>query len=96
MLIGARQRLNDPSFCAVAADGQALPFDDASFDAVVCQLGLQFFPNPVRGLTEFRRVLRNGRRAAVCVVSTAERAPMWGVWLPHSLGICPRNGGCFI
>lgn len=42
MLIGARQRLNDPSFCAVAADGQALPFDNASFDAVLCQLGLQF------------------------------------------------------
>ena len=79
MLIGARQRLSDPSFCAVAADGQALPFDDASFDAVVCQLGLQFFPNPARGLTEFRRVLRGGRRAAVCVVSTPERAPMWGV-----------------
>jgi ubiquinone/menaquinone biosynthesis C-methylase UbiE len=79
MLIGARQRLSDPSFCAVAADGQALPFDDASFDAVVCQLGLQFFPNPARGLTEFRRVLRDGRRAAVCVVSTPERAPMWGV-----------------
>src|SRR5271155_23146 len=79
MLLGARQRLSDPSFCAVAADGQALPFDDASFDAVVCQLGLQFFPNPARGLTEFRRVLRDGRRAAVCVVSAPERAPMWGV-----------------
>ena len=79
MLIGARQRLNDPSFCAVAADGQALPFDDGSFDAVLCQFGLQFFPDPARGLTEFRRVLRGGRRAAVCVVSTPERAPMWGV-----------------
>jgi ubiquinone/menaquinone biosynthesis C-methylase UbiE len=79
MLIGARQRLNDPSFCAVAADGQALPFDNASFDAVLCQLGLQFFPNPARGLTEFRRVLQDRRRAAVCVVSAPERAPMWGV-----------------
>ncbi len=79
MLIGARQRLNDPSFCAVAADGQALPFDNASFDAVLCQLGLQFFLDPARGLTEFRRVLRDRRRAAVCVVSAPERAPMWGV-----------------
>lgn len=96
MLIGARQRLNDPSFCAVAADGQALPFDNASFDAVLCQLGLPFFPNPARGLTEFRRVLRDRRRAAVCVVSAPERAPMWGYWLPHSPGICRRSGSCFI
>jgi ubiquinone/menaquinone biosynthesis C-methylase UbiE len=79
MLVGARDRLNEPSFWPVAADGQALPFKDGSFDAVICQLGLQFFPDPARGLSEFRRVLQVGRRAAVCVISTPERAPMWGV-----------------
>jgi SAM-dependent methyltransferase len=47
MLEGARARLNEPLFWPVAADGQALPFRDGSFDAVICQLGLQFFPNPV-------------------------------------------------
>jgi SAM-dependent methyltransferase len=62
----------------VAADGQTLPFKDASFDAVVCQLGLQFFPDPVRGLAEFRRVLRKGSRVAICVISTPVRAPMRG------------------
>src|SRR6185437_3700342 len=46
MLQAARARLNAPSFLTVAADGQALPFKDASFDAAVCQLGLQFFPDP--------------------------------------------------
>jgi hypothetical protein len=46
---------------------------------VICQLGLMFFPDPARGLEEFRRVLRPRRRAAVCVISTPERAPMWGV-----------------
>jgi SAM-dependent methyltransferase len=60
-------------------DGQALSFQDGSFDAVVCQLGLQFFPDPTRGLAEFRRVLRPGRCAAVCVVATPDRAPMWGI-----------------
>jgi ubiquinone/menaquinone biosynthesis C-methylase UbiE len=77
MLTSARARLQEPSFLPVAADGQALPFSDASFDAVVCQLGLQFFPVPARGLEEFRRVLRKGGRAAVCVISTPDRAPMW-------------------
>ena len=78
MLDAARVRLS-VCFRAVTADGQALAFRDASFDAVVCQLGLMFFPDPARGLAEFRRVLRHGGCAAVCVISTAEKAPMWGV-----------------
>jgi len=64
MLQGARQRLNESSFWPVAADGQALPFPDGSFDAVVCQLGLQFFSEPALGLMEFRGVLRKGACAA--------------------------------
>jgi ubiquinone/menaquinone biosynthesis C-methylase UbiE len=79
MLEAARDRLNKPSFWPVAADGQALPFRDGSFDAVTCQLGLQFFPDPALGLMEFRRVLRIGGCAAACVVSTPDRAPMWGI-----------------
>ncbi len=79
MLHAARARLQSASFRPVAADGQALAFRDGSFDAVVCQLGLQFFPDPARGVMEFRRVLRLRRCAAVCVISTPERAPMWGV-----------------
>jgi ubiquinone/menaquinone biosynthesis C-methylase UbiE len=79
MLAAARARLGETSFVTVATDGQALAFRNGSFDAVVCQLGLQFFPEPARGLAEFRRVLRPGRCAAVCVISTPDRAPMWGV-----------------
>jgi ubiquinone/menaquinone biosynthesis C-methylase UbiE len=79
MLEGARTRLNEPLFWPVAADDQALPFSDASFDCVICQLGLQFFPNPARGLAEFRRVLRSGGSVAVCVLSTPDKAPMWGI-----------------
>ena len=41
------------------ADAMALPFDDASFDAVVCQFGAMFFPDRVAGFREARRVLRN-------------------------------------
>jgi SAM-dependent methyltransferase len=78
MLTSARAGLHGSPFLPVAADGQALPFRDASFDAVVCQLGLQFFADPARGVEEFRRVLRERGRVAICVISTPDHAPMWG------------------
>jgi ubiquinone/menaquinone biosynthesis C-methylase UbiE len=79
MLTAARARLGEGVFQPVAMDGQALAFRDGSFDTVVCQLGLQFFPDPAQGLAEFQRVLHAGRCTAVCVISTPDRAPMWGV-----------------
>lgn len=42
------------------ANALALPFDDASFDAVVCQFGAMFFPDRVKGYREARRVLKSG------------------------------------
>ena len=42
------------------ADAQQLPFDDAGFDAVVCQFGAMFFPDRPRAFGEARRVLRPG------------------------------------
>jgi SAM-dependent methyltransferase len=37
-----------------------LPFDAASFDVVVCQFGVMFFPDRPHGFREARRVLRPG------------------------------------
>ena len=79
MLEAARTRLTDDRFRVAAMDGQALAFPAARFDCVLCHLGLMFFPDPVRGLAEFRRVLRTDGRAAVCVISTPERAPLWSL-----------------
>ena len=42
------------------ADAMQLPFDKASFDAVVCQFGVMFFPDRARAFAEVRRVLRSG------------------------------------
>jgi SAM-dependent methyltransferase len=42
------------------ADAMALPFGDASFDAVVCQFGAMFFPDRAHAFAEARRVLRPG------------------------------------
>lgn len=42
------------------ADATRLPFGDASFDLVVCQFGVMFFPDKARAFSEARRVLRRG------------------------------------
>ena len=42
------------------ADAMQLPFQDASFDVVVCQFGVMFFPDKARAFAEARRVLRPG------------------------------------
>jgi SAM-dependent methyltransferase len=44
------------------ADATALPFPDASFDAVVCQFGVMFFPDKEKGYCEAYRVLVSGGR----------------------------------
>ena len=41
------------------ADAMQLPFEDAAFDAVVCQFGVMFFPDKSRAYSEARRVLRS-------------------------------------
>ncbi len=42
------------------ADAMQLPFRDATFDVVVCQFGVMFFPEKVKAFSEARRVLRSG------------------------------------
>lgn len=42
------------------ADAQQLPFDDGSFDLVICQFGAMFFPDRPKAFAEARRVLKPG------------------------------------
>lgn len=40
------------------ADAMQLPFEDGTFDVVVCQFGVMFFPEKSNAFSEVRRVLR--------------------------------------
>ena len=42
------------------ADAMQLPFEEGTFDAVVCQFGVMFFPDKVKAFSEAHRVLRAG------------------------------------
>ena len=48
-------------------DASVLPFGDATFDAVFCQQGLQFFPDKAGALREMRRVVVPEGTAALSV-----------------------------
>jgi ubiquinone/menaquinone biosynthesis C-methylase UbiE len=52
-----------------------LPFPSGHFDVVLCQLGLQFFPDQPKALHEMRRVVLDAGRVALSVYSPIERTP---------------------
>jgi len=54
---------------------EALPFDDAVFDAVVSQFGLMFFDDRAAALKEMMRVLKPDGRLVVAVWDTLENSP---------------------
>ena len=54
------------------ANALALPFEDQSFDTVVCQFGIMFFPDIPKGLSEMHRVLRSGGLLACNVWDSLE------------------------
>ncbi len=52
---------------------------DESFDAVICRVGLIYFPDQHQALTEMRRLLHPGGRVAVIVYSTPDRNEFFSV-----------------
>lgn len=61
-------------------DGETLSgVPDESFDSVISRLGLIYFPDQHRALTEARRVLRDGGRFSAVVYSTPQRNAFFSV-----------------
>ena len=64
-----------------------LPFGDRSFNLVLCQLGLQFFPDRPLAVREMYRVLAKSGRVALSVYSAIERTPAANAFV-HALDQC--------
>jgi ubiquinone/menaquinone biosynthesis C-methylase UbiE len=75
--IDRRGGLPGVSFQQAPAD--ALPFDDAHFDALVCQFGIMFFEDKPSALAEFARVLRPGGLLAFSVWESHDKNPVVGL-----------------
>jgi ubiquinone/menaquinone biosynthesis C-methylase UbiE len=53
---------NDANIDWYETSAEVMPLSDASFDVVLCQMGLQFIPDKLKALKEMRRVLAPGGR----------------------------------
>ena len=78
-----------PGVELVAGDGLALPFTDASFDAVSISFGLRNTADPVQALCELRRVTRPGGRLVVCEFSHPTWAPLRTVYVEYLMKLLP-------
>jgi ubiquinone/menaquinone biosynthesis C-methylase UbiE len=76
MLEIAAQRVESDRVEFRQADAMNLPFADGSFDLVVCQFGVMFFPDKVRAHAEARRVLRPHGRYLLVSFDRLERNPV--------------------
>ncbi len=77
MIAYARSRM--PGVAGVefqSADAGALPFPDASFDAIVCQFGIMFVPDKAAAYREFRRVLVPGGTLLFSVWDAFDKNPV--------------------
>lgn len=59
-----------PWVSAERAEAEDLRVPDASFDVVLCSLGIMYVPHPLQAVREMRRVLRPGGRAVVSTWGT--------------------------
>ena len=73
MLEQAKRRLGHGTVRFQQADAQSLPFNDGSFNLVVCQFGLMFVPDKVRANSEARRVLRDAGRYMLVIWDHIDR-----------------------
>jgi SAM-dependent methyltransferase len=69
----------------LVADGEDLAVAPARFDAVVCRLGLMFFPEPLQGLRGMHGALRAGGGICTMVFSRPERNPCLGILMSTAL-----------
>jgi len=67
-----------PSAKLRQGDAAAMPFEDSSFAAVLCNFGMMHLPDQPAALREIRRVLRPGGRFVMATWAAPEVSPAFG------------------
>ena len=73
-------------------DGQALDFEDDSFDGAIVSFGIRNFPNRLKGLQEMTRVTRPGRQVVILELSEPRTGPMAVAARTYIHHVVPRIG----
>jgi ubiquinone/menaquinone biosynthesis C-methylase UbiE len=77
----AHAKLRAPAAHLQEGDAQNLPFDDGSFDAVLCNMGIMHLPDQPAALGEIRRVLRPDGVFAMTAWCGADISPSFRIAL---------------
>ena len=77
------------------ADAMQLPFEDESFDCVVCQFGVMFFPDKPKAFAEARRVLRPGGSFVFNTWDRIEESELASIVMDAMAGHFPDNPAAF-
>ena len=81
-----------PGVEVVVASAEALPFGDASFDAALSQLVVNFMQEPERGVREMARVTRPGGVVAACVWDYAGEMTLLRAFWDAAREVEPERG----
>lgn len=73
MISQAVQRLNTGASLSVG-DAENLPYEDQSFDLVCCVQSFHHYPNPIKAISEIKRILKKNGTFLLC--DTWARSPM--------------------
>jgi SAM-dependent methyltransferase len=76
-----------------SGDAASLPFEDASFDVVVSQFALMYFPDRVASLREMWRTLAPGGRLAIAAWASIDHARGYQILVDIAVRHCGREAG---
>ena len=89
------QKSLDDRIEMVQGDSEALPFEDASFDAITVAFGVRNFENLEKGLTEILRVLKPGGIFVVLETAVPTKTPFKQGYRFYTKRILPIVGWLF-
>lgn len=91
LALAARKIASSDAVTLERADAQALPYPDRSFDGLVCQFGVMFYPDKDLGYREAFRVLEPGGHYLFSFWDAVEFNPFAQVWRKVVLRFCPED-----
>jgi demethylmenaquinone methyltransferase/2-methoxy-6-polyprenyl-1,4-benzoquinol methylase len=79
----------------LSGDSEDIPFNENSFDIAMVAFGVRNFADPLKGLSEMRRVLRNGGLIMILEFSKPSKFPFRQIYYFYFMRILPLLGRLF-